>query len=135
VGLPFDPDLYDHMLSHGVFIEDVRVRLAHFLPIQMHQSAEGVCHACIRREHSSLRTNRMIQLLALVPLQPSVLEPIVAAVIRFAAPLIFAFYLIQFSFRLGIKRRPDRYTRSQLCQPFSKKPGSVKYSQESCIRI
>ena len=43
-----------------------------------------------------------------------------AAVIRFAAPLIFAFYLIQFSFRLGIKRRPDRYARLQLCQACSK---------------
>jgi hypothetical protein len=120
VGLPFDPDLYDHMLSHNVFIEDVRVCLPHFLPIQMHQSAEGVCHACIRREHLSLSTNNMIQLPALVPLQPSVLEPIVAAVIRFAAPLIFAFYLIQFSFRLGIKRRPDRCAHLQLCQNCSK---------------
>ncbi len=26
VGLPWDPELYDHMLTHGVFIEDVQVR-------------------------------------------------------------------------------------------------------------
>lgn len=29
VGLPFDPDLYEHMLQHGVFVEDPSVRLTH----------------------------------------------------------------------------------------------------------
>ncbi len=26
VGLPWDPELYDHMLTHGVFIDAVQVR-------------------------------------------------------------------------------------------------------------
>ncbi len=40
--------------------------------------------------------------------QPTPLEPIIAALVRFAAPLVFAYYLIQISFRLGIKRKTDK---------------------------
>ncbi len=36
------------------------------------------------------------------------MEPIIAAVVRFAAPIVFAYYLIQWSFRLGVKRKADK---------------------------
>ncbi len=40
--------------------------------------------------------------------QPSALEPLIAAVVRFSGPFLISFYLIQFSFRLGIKRPPSQ---------------------------
>ena len=50
----------------------------------------------------------MLKVGSAVAAQPSPLEPILVAVVRFAGPLLVSLYLIQFSFRLGFKRRPDK---------------------------
>lgn len=104
------------MLSHGVFIEDPRVRGAVVLTMRpsWHQHAS---HLQLLRKPCMAGARELSESVCWVGMQPSPLEPVVAAVVRFAAPLVFAYYLIQFSFRLGIKRKSDK------CADLDRVPG------------